>query len=205
MIYIYHVASREGDAPPTAYRALVPEALDPDRTYQWDFDPYGNQPSGALVPFSPPPARPDQIIGQTIRQLGSFGTHGFIAFRLDDQWLVFAIWLAQAWMEADGRLLSDMSFGTSGFPEPWDMEAFETRITGKTITAFEISQHALSMTLSDGLVIRLHPDPAKRPVFQGSGGAMAFGEDETLERAVFFLPYPEIWFDDPRSPDEGIF
>ena len=205
MICIYHVAGREGDPAPGAYRALVPAHVDPERMADPDMLMTGPGPWGELVPFAPPPARPDEVIGQRIRRFNpaGFGA-GFFAMQLDRGWLVFSVWLALAWMEAEGRMLEDISFGESDLPQPWDLEAFETRVTGQAITGFHVAPHSLSLTLEDGLEIRIAEDPARRPRFKGTGGQMVFDADETLERAVFWMDFPEIWFDDPANPAAGV-
>lgn len=159
-------------------------------------------PSAELVRFKPAPVQAAEVVGRRIDEvcanLGTYGMGGpgMFGLRLDAQWLVFALWSAGAWMVADGRRVEDTYYLRHGAPPPWRSELGDElsgRVLGGTIAALEVRRRSMDLSLDDGFAIRIHEDPATRPVWEGNQKPRKFGWRDDLRRAVFLCPTDEIW------------
>jgi hypothetical protein len=159
-------------------------------------------PSAHLVPFSPEPFDPSDVIGRCIDDVttsaGTYGMGGpgFFALLLGDQWLVIALWGAAAWITCDGRLIEDLFHDTANRPPPWlanGIDEFQQHIVGCAIDSIDIAPKSLRIALSGGADLTISADPATRPVFAGNGQPRTLALDDDLRRAVFLSPTTELW------------
>jgi len=164
-------------------------------------------PSGELIDFSPDPIIPNAIIGQTILELSPYvGTYGmggpgFFGLRLEDGWLVIAIWGASEWMTAMGRNIGDAFHDNYGRRKPWiadwrpeeEDDELSKNLLGRQITNFEISQKSLCIMLESEFDITIKEDGKTRPILEGSKQPRSFQENDDLRKAVFLSPTTEIW------------
>lgn len=161
-------------------------------------------PAGELLPFTPEPLDPTQVIGRRIDDVvanaGTYGMGGpgFFAVQLGQHWLVIALWGAAAWMTSQGRLIEDLFHQDAGRPLPWiDPDTGDNllreRVIGHAIETIDIARDALRMGLTGGYDLTIAADPATRPVFAGNKQPRAFAPDDDLRRAVFLSPTIELW------------
>lgn len=106
------------------YKFQIP---DPSRPLPGDLPPWG--PHCELIDFEPVPLTPERVVGRTVDEVRTYvGTYGmggpgFFGLRLGDEWLVVAIWGADSWIEADGRIVADSHWDNQGTPPPLDHPA----------------------------------------------------------------------------------
>lgn len=159
-------------------------------------------PSAHLVPFDPPPLREADVVGRAIDEVlthvGCYGMGGpgYFGLRLGAAWLVVAISGAGEWIEVDGRLVEDGFHEIHNRPPPWIGEGVDRlgpKLVGTRIAALDVRRHALTMTFSNGMTLRVHEAPERRPTFQGNGSPRAFLDGDDLRKAVFLAPTAEIW------------
>jgi hypothetical protein len=163
--------------------------------------PDHDHPSGPLLPFVPEPLDPTAILGRTIDEwtdhAGSYGMGGpgFLGFCLDTEWLIVAIWGAGDWFRLDDRLVDDFFWEENGSPMPWkalpDVD-YENLFVGRRFVAFDLARDSITAALDNGQILKLSPDPADRPKWQGSGEARTVGPADDLRSVVFFAPTKEL-------------
>jgi hypothetical protein len=163
-------------------------------------------PTAELVPFTPAPASPDQVVGRQVSDvctiMGTYGMGGagFFGLQLGNEWLVVAVWGAACWIVANGRLVADGRHDEHGRPKPWedDIDEFKTLIVGQTITSFHTDRISMTIQLSNGLKLEITESANTRPVYDGlfkigAPAARVFSDDDDLKSAVFLSPKSEIW------------
>ncbi|MEM9556555.1 MAG: hypothetical protein AAGC60_20015 [Acidobacteriota bacterium] len=159
-------------------------------------------PSGHLIPFHPDPLDAQALVGRSIDELslgvGTYGMGGagFFGLRLQDDWLVIALWGSGDWIEIEGRVLTDCYFDDDGRQRPWLVEdepdEITPRIVGQTISRLDLSARSLCLELGSGLEVRIEESAARRPVLR-NGKPRALRTDEDLRGSVFLAPTRELW------------
>jgi hypothetical protein len=124
------------------------------------------------------------------------GGPGFFGLRLDDSWLVIAIWGASNWMRAGGRAIEDELYEDYGRSKPWipdDFDELADAIIGRTLSSVEVDKYYLRISLDGGRDLVIEESSDSRPVFEGTKKPRAFTADDDLRRAVFIAPTDELF------------
>lgn len=165
-----------------------------------DQGPFG--PVAELIPFQPERLTTQQVAGRRIDEvsfhLGTYGmgTPAFFGLRLGADWLVVALWGASGWIVAENRHIWDSHYLRNGSPRPWvdgSDDEFSARVIGRAIASAEVHATSMELILDDGFAIRIDPDPATRPIFEGSREPRAFEPDDDLRKSVFLCPTDDLW------------
>src|SRR5215471_1307543 len=140
----------------TLYQYHIPDPARPvpeeERRYPWS-------PSGELIPFVPEPLKSGDVVGQRITAVSTcvgtygMGGSGFFGLRLDDSWLVIAIWGAGGWMSAGGRAIEDACYEDYGRSKPWipdDFDELADAIIGCTLSNVEVDKNYLRISVDGG-------------------------------------------------------
>jgi hypothetical protein len=158
-----------------------------------------------LVPFRPPPARPEDVVGRRLDEISDhvgiygMGGPGFFGLRFGDPWLVIAVGSAADWMIARGRCVGDSFYDGYDRPRPWMHDGdgrgdeLSKHTVGQTVRRFEVQRHSLLIEFENGFDLTIDEAPDRRPVFEGTKMPRAFSPEDDLRRAVFFSPTAEIW------------
>ncbi|MEM7057727.1 MAG: hypothetical protein AAF557_09090 [Pseudomonadota bacterium] len=159
-------------------------------------------PTGELVPFTPDPLDATSVVGCRIDEASSIvGTYGmggpgFLGFRLDQDWLVIAIWGAGEWTLVNGKLVTDIFHDQYDRPIPWiseDNDDLSPLIVGQMISDISVEPRSLRILFSNSALLEIDESPDRRPIMEGSKEPRAFKFDDDLRRAVFLAPTTEIW------------
>ena len=167
-------------------------------------------PSGVLVPFTPKPVKESQVLRRRIAEWGKLGTYGmggpgFVGFNFvtrRHEWLVIAIWGADAWLTLDGRLLGDEHPAQrDGGPAKWrptwgslDSDPPRSELfRDAEFASFHVSARSLEATLDDGRILKIADDPTDRPRFVGNGRPRELEPWDDLRKSVFMSPTRELW------------
>lgn len=176
------------------YKFEIPEVLGLERD--------DIAPSAPLKRFEPAPLSSADVVGKSIDQLaphiGTYGMGGpgFFGFRLDQQWLVVAIWGAGDWVFANNRLVTDLFHAERGRPKPWIGEHgddLSPLVVGTTVESVHVERRSFELTTSGGVRFAITDSAEARPIFEGSKTPRTFAEDDDLRRAIFLSPTAEIW------------
>ena len=172
---------------------------DPSRPLPGEVPSFG--PSCELTDFRPGTVTPELVVGRTIDEVcthvGTYGMGGpgFFGLRLGSEWLVVAIWGAASWIEADGRIVEDGFWDTSGRHRPWitdEGDELTERLVSQSITSFAVAGRSLVIGVG-GVTLTIAESPEHRPILQGNKQPRAFEAGDDLRRAVFLSPTAEIW------------
>lgn len=172
---------------------------DPSRPLPGDLPPWG--PHCELIHFRPAPLTPERVVGRRVdevcRHVGTYGMGGpgFFGLRLGDEWLVVAIWGADSWIEADGRIVANSHWDIQGTPRPWitrQGDELTGRLVGQSVTSLHLAKRSLAIGVGE-VTLTVGESPAGRPIFPGNKQPRAFEDDDDLRRAVFLSPTAEIW------------
>lgn len=174
------------------------------------------RPDSKIIPARPSTtATAEAVLGRKVQEIsmrcGTYGMGGpgFAGFRLaEDLWLILTLWGAAAWLQVDGRPIEanadrdgrnarfdpivpdDVQFGRDRTRTYDDCLAAALPLPA-TITAFAFSGHGGHLMLGDRR-ISIAADPRERPVYAGSGEAMALMPDDDLARAWILAPVPWV-------------
>lgn len=159
-------------------------------------------PSGHLIPFVPNALSAEQVTGRQVDEVltlvgtNGMGGPGYFGLRLEDEWLVVAIWGAGEWIVADGILIQDLHFEKYGRPSPWITEESDNlrpKLVGSKITALELNQHFMRISFSNGMSLVIDESAEDRPILEGTKKQRKFLAEDDLRKAVFLSPTVEIW------------
>ncbi len=154
-----------------------------------------------LVDFHPETLTAERIVGRTVREICTYaGTYGmggpgFLGLRLDDEWLIIAIWGADSWAQVDGRIVQDYFWDKNGWPRPWITDQGDELtgvLVGQPITSFEVAKHSLTVGIGRR-TLSISESPEGRPILEGNKQPRSFEDADDLTRAVFLSPTTEIW------------
>lgn len=178
------------------YKFKIP---DPARPLSGEPPPWG--PFYELVDFHPAPLAAEDVVGRTVREIcpyaGTYGMGGpgFFGVRLDEQWLIIAIWGAASWIAVDGRIVQDMFWQKNGWPRPWMTDQGDELtpvIVGQSISSFEVAKHSLTLVIGQR-TLTISESSDGRPILEGNKCARLFEKSDDLRRAVFLSPTAEVW------------
>ncbi|MEO0445906.1 MAG: hypothetical protein AAF191_07510 [Verrucomicrobiota bacterium] len=173
----------------------------PDETKPLDGEgaPWG--PFYELVEFVPPPLKREEVVGRTVDEISTrvgtygMGGPGFLGLRLGSEWLVCSIWGAAAWIEVDGRIISDDFWEKGNLPRPWisdEEDELSEKLIGQKMKGIQIDSHSLSMEIGV-MNLSISEEPDRRPIYGGSREPRVWEEDDDLRKAIFLAPTTELW------------
>ncbi len=177
------------------------EFMIPDESKPLDGEVSICGPSCELMSFKPERLRAAQVVGRMVDEIcthvGTYGMGGpgFFGLRLNQEWLVVAVWCADSWIEVNGRIIADTFWKDAGMPRPWiteERDELTERLVGQEITRFELNKHSLCIHAGDlDLIVAEEAD--RRPILAGSKEPRQFASEDDLRQAVFLSPTAEIW------------
>ena len=159
-------------------------------------------PSGHLIPFVPQALTAEQLTGREVNEVltgvGTYGMGGpgYFGLRLEEEWLVIAIWGASEWIVANGILIQDHFFESYGRPRPWIIEGSDNlspKLVGAKITTLELEQKCMRISFSNEMSLVIDESSEDRPILEGTKRPREFMADDDLRKAVFLSPTAEIW------------
>jgi len=183
---------------PLCYELEIPDPSQP--IPEEERGPLG--PSGHLIPFVPEAHAEREVCGRRIDEvltyLGTYGMGGagFFGLRLEQEWLVVAIWGAGEWISIDGMPVEDHVFDDHERPRPWISDGDDNLspvLIGAEITSLQLNQRSMQMSFSNGMSLAIEETPQNRPNLQRSDRPREFLETDDLRKAVFLAPTSEIW------------
>ncbi|MEM9809631.1 MAG: hypothetical protein AAF788_00230 [Pseudomonadota bacterium] len=124
------------------------------------------------------------------------GGPGYFGLCLGDEWLVFAIWMADNWLVYDGQNVGDAFFDKYGREKPLitdDQDDLSPKVVGRSLVSVAIHKHSCAMEFDDGTFLGINEEPTTRPLHEGSQEPRQFHSDEDLRKAIFLAPTIEIW------------